>query len=221
MSCRSAIWCCYWYTVPPGLTIYLPSGVCPQLGEVQKINEISMHVQYAQKSSKWCLKTSKSVQNEVPRGTWSHQNNENVEKVKSNENTCIYNTFERLGHQNSREFPFKNHQTTWLQSKCDFELFKSEKIWKSDVEGSPMGDPTFSKNNWKSILVPSEWTLAPNDHQNNEKVMSQDPECLKNGPPRPRKINKSVKQNKWNLLEKMYAIPAFLNDLSCKSFKSI
>ena len=40
------------------------------------------------------------------------KNNENAEKVKSNENTCIYNTFERLGHQNSREFPFKNHQKT-------------------------------------------------------------------------------------------------------------
>ena len=108
--------------------------------------EISMNFQYTNKSPKWGPKTSKSVQNEGPRGTWSHQNNENVEKVKSNENTCICNTFERLGHQNSREFPFKNHQKTWLQSKCDFELFKSEKIWKSDAEGSPMGDPKSIKN---------------------------------------------------------------------------
>ena len=165
-----------------------------------------MHIQYTKKSQKWCPKTSQGHQNEVPRGTWSHQNNENVEKVKSNENTRIYHTFERLGHQNSREFPFKNHQKTWLQSKCDFELFKSEKIWKSDAEGSPMGDPKSIKNHKKSILVPSEWTLAPNDHQNSEKVVSQDPECLKNGLPRPRKINKSVKQNEWNLLEKNYAI---------------
>ena len=150
----SGIWCpagqqsgdCWWYTVPPGWTIYLPPGPCSQLWVALKINQISMHVQYTQKSSKWCLKTSKSVQNEVPRGTWSHQNNENVEKVKSNENTSICNTFERLGHQNSREFPFKNHQKTWLQSKCDFELFKSEKIWKSDAEGSPMGDPKSIKN---------------------------------------------------------------------------
>ena len=133
-------------TVRPGVTIYLPPGGSPQFWVVLEINKISMNVQYTKKSLKWCPKTSKSVQNEVPRGTWSHQNNENVEKVKFNENTCIYNTFERLGHQNSREFPFKNHQKTWLQSKCDFELFKSEKIWKSDADGSPVGDPKSIKN---------------------------------------------------------------------------
>ena len=65
-----------------------------------------------------------------------------------------------------------------------------------------MGDPKSIKNHWKSILVPSECILAPNGHQNNEKVVSQDPECLKNGPPRPQKINKSVKPNKWNLLNR-------------------
>ena len=70
------------------------------------------------------------------------------------------------------------------------------KYEKNDAEGSPMGDPKSIKNQQNSILVPSEWTLAPNDHQNSEKVVSQDPECLKNGLPRPRKINKSVKQNK-------------------------
>ena len=147
--------------------------------------------------------------NEVPRGTQSHQNNGNSEKVKSNENINIYYTFEGLRHQNSPEFPFKNQQNTWLQSKWDFGLFKSEKIWKSDPEGSPMGDPKSIKNHWKSILAPSGCTLAPNDHQHTEKVVSQDPECLKNGTPRPQKINKSVKQNKWNLLGKIYAIANF------------
>ena len=181
-----------------------------------------MHIQYPTRSAKWGLKTLKSVQNEVPRGTWSHQNNENVEKVKSNENTGIYNTFERLGHENSRDFLVKNHQKAWLQSKCDFELLKSEKIWKSDAEGSPMGDPKSIKNHWKSILVPSEWTLAPTDPQNNEKVVSRDPECLRNGLPRPRKINKSerkptgpnwqlLKQNDSNLLGKMFLITQFSN----------
>ena len=173
-----------------------------------------MHIQYTRKSQKWSPKTSQSHQNEVPRGTQSRQNNENSEKVKSNENINIYNTLEGLGHQNSPEFPCRNQQKTWLQSKCDFGLFKSEKIWKSDPERSPVGDPKSTPNCWKSILVPSECTFAPNDHPNNEKVVSQDPECLKTGPPRPRKINKSVKQNKWNLLEKMYAIPAFLNDFN-------
>ena len=47
-----------------------------------------------------------------PRERKNHQNNKNVEKVKSNENIRIYHAFERLGHQNSREFPFKNHQKT-------------------------------------------------------------------------------------------------------------
>ena len=168
-----------------------------------------MHIQHTRKSQKWSPKTSQSHQNEVPRGSQSRQNNENSEKVKSNENISIYYTFEGLGHQNSPEFPYRNQQKTWLQSKCDFGLFKSEKIWKSDPERSPMGDPKSTPNCWKSILVPSECTFAPNDHPNNEKVVSQDPECLKTGPPGPRKINRSVKQNQWNLLEKMYAIPAF------------
>ena len=66
--------------------------------------------------------------------------------MKSNENIDMYNTCEGLGHQNSREFPFKNQQKTWLQSKCDFGLLKSEKIWKSDPEWSPMGDPKSIKN---------------------------------------------------------------------------
>ena len=94
----------------PGAPICPPAPRFTQLGVVLKINEISMNFQYTNKSPKWSPKTSQSVQNDVPRGTGSHQNNENVEKVKSNENTSIYNAFERLGHQNSREFPFKNHQ---------------------------------------------------------------------------------------------------------------
>ena len=163
-------------------------------------------------------KITKMVSQDFPKspkwGPKRYPKSSKSEKVKSNENINIYYIFEGLGHQNSPEFPCRNQQKTWLQSKCDFGLFKSEKIWKSDPERSPMGDPKSTPNCWKSILVPSECTFAPNDHPNNEKVVSQDPECLKTGPPRPRKINKSVKQNKWNLLEKMYAIPAFFNDFN-------
>ena len=129
--------------LPPSTPVHSTWGVS---AETLKINEISIHIQYTRKSQKWCPKTSQGHQNEVPRGPRSHQNNENVEKVKSNENHSIYYTFERLGHQNSREFLFKNHQKTWLQSRCDFELYKSEKIWKNDAEGSPMGDPKSIKN---------------------------------------------------------------------------
>ena len=96
----------------PGAPIYHPPGPCSQLWVALKIIEISIHIQYTRKSQKWCPKTSQGHQNEVPRGPRSHQNNENVEKVKSNENHSIYYTFERLGHQNSREFLFKNHQKT-------------------------------------------------------------------------------------------------------------
>ena len=92
--------------------IYLPPAVVSQLGVVQKISEISMHIQYTRKSQKWSPKTSQSHQNEVPRGTQSRQNNENSEKVKSNENINIYSTCEGLGHQNSQEIPFKNQQKT-------------------------------------------------------------------------------------------------------------
>ena len=69
---------------------------------------------------------------------------------------------------------------------------KSKKMMQKGLQWETQNPSKITK---KSILVPSEWTLAPNDHQNSEKVMSQDPECLKNGLPRPRKINKSVKQN--------------------------
>ena len=134
-----------------------------------------MNFQYTKKSQKWAPRTSQSHQNEVPRGTQSRQNNENSEKVKSNENINIYSTSEGLGHQNSPEFPCRNQQKTWLQSKCDFGLFKSEKIWKSDPERSPMGDPKSTPNCWKSILVPSECILAPNGHQNNEHDWSTNP----------------------------------------------
>ena len=56
-------------TVPPGASIYPPAPRFTQLGVVLKTSEISMHIQYTRKSQKWSPKTSKSVQNEVPRGT--------------------------------------------------------------------------------------------------------------------------------------------------------
>ena len=71
-----------------------------------------MNFQYTKKSPKWSPKTSQSHQNEVPRGLRSRQNNENSEKVKSNENMHIYRTFEWLGHQHSPEFPFESQQKT-------------------------------------------------------------------------------------------------------------
>ena len=48
------------------------------------------------------------VQNEVQTGTWNHQVHEKVKKMKYNENTFIYNTFDRLGHHKSADVPFKN-----------------------------------------------------------------------------------------------------------------
>ena len=56
-------------TVPPGASIYHPPRPCSQLGVVQKINEISINLQYTQKSPNWSPKTSQSVQNEVQTGT--------------------------------------------------------------------------------------------------------------------------------------------------------
>ena len=114
-----------------------------------------MHIQYTRKSQKWCPKTSKSVQNEVPRGTWSHQNNEKVEKVKSHENSSIYCTFERLDHQKPRDFPIKMNQNSCMQSKQAFVHFKSQIIWKSNPKWSPEADPKSIKNHEKSILGPS------------------------------------------------------------------
>ena len=55
-------------TVPPGPTIYHPAPRFPQVGVVQKIDEISINLQYTQKSPNWSPKTSRSVQNEVQIG---------------------------------------------------------------------------------------------------------------------------------------------------------
>ena len=123
--------------------------------------------------------------------------------MQFNENTAIYYAFEGLGHQNF-------HSKINKKRDCNPNVIldcsnqrKSEKVLQKGFQW---------ETHWKFILVPSECTLAPNDHQNTEKVMSQDPECLKHGSPRPPKISKSVKRNEWNLLEKMYAIADFSND---------
>ena len=98
--------------------------------------------------------------NEVPRGTWSHQSNEKVEKVKSHENIGIYNTFERLDHQKSQDFAIKINQNSCMQSKQAFVHFKSQIIWKSDPKWSPERDSKSIKNHEKSILRPSKAPLC-------------------------------------------------------------
>ena len=80
--------------------------------------------------------------------------------MKSNENLSIYYVFERLGHHESANFPIKNHQKSCLQSKHAFWHPKSQKISKSDLKWSPMGDPKSIKNHWKSILAPSRVPLS-------------------------------------------------------------
>ena len=88
-------------------------------GETLKFIEISMPVQQPHKSPNWCPKALQSDQNKLQTGARNHQNQENVKKVKSNENQCIYNVFERLGQQKSMIFPIKSHQKSCLQSKHD------------------------------------------------------------------------------------------------------
>ena len=117
MSCRSAIWYCYWFTVPPGPTIYLPPGVVSQLGVVlvrpwnslkfkaisNTLKIIKLVPQDVQKCPKW-----------GPNRTWNHQIHEKIKKCKSNENTIIYCTFDRLGHHKSADVPFKNRWKSYL-----------------------------------------------------------------------------------------------------------
>ncbi|MEC8568404.1 MAG: hypothetical protein VXY56_09010, partial [Pseudomonadota bacterium] len=67
-------------TVPPGQTIYHQPGLVSQPGVVQKINEISINLQYTQKSPNWSPKTSRSVQNEVQIGAKNHQIHEKIKK---------------------------------------------------------------------------------------------------------------------------------------------
>ena len=180
-----------------------------------------MSVQWPKKSPKWYPKPSKSHQNELQTGSWSHQNCGSPEKVKSHENVCIYHIFKRWGHQKSSDFQFKNHQKECLRSKCDFGHFKSDEISKSDPEWSPMGDPKSMENRWNSTLEHSRSRLSEPLQPVVIKLVlrwcPRTPKCAKNDPPRPRRINKSerkptgtnwqlLKQNESNLLGKMFLI---------------
>ena len=140
-----------------------------------------MNFQYTNKSPKWSPKTSKSVQNEVPRGTWSHQNNEKVEKVKSHENISIYCTFERLDHQKSQDFPIKINQNSCMQSKQAFVHFKSQIIWKSDPKWSPERDSKSIKNHEKSILGPCRAPLCASLLNLITRMLPKDPHMTENG----------------------------------------
>ena len=82
------------------------------------------------------------------------------DRVKSHENISICDTFERLDHQKSQDFPIKIHQNSCMQSKQAFVHFKSQIIWKSDPKWSPEGDPKSIKNHEKSILGPSRAPLC-------------------------------------------------------------
>ena len=117
---------------PHGSTFLPPSGrgrwILVPASQTIEFHEIPRNSQYPQKSSKWCLETSKALQNEVSRAAWNHQNQENIRKVKSNENHAIYDVFERLGHQKSTDFPIKNHSESCLQSKHAFWRLRSHKI---------------------------------------------------------------------------------------------
>ena len=150
-----------------------------------KFIEISMAVQWSKKSPNLCPKASQSDQNEVQTGTWNHQNQEKVEKVKSNENNCFYYVFERLGHQKSEDFPIKNHQDSCLQSEHDFWCLKSHKLRKSDPKVIPTGHPKIIKNPWKSILGHSRALLSAPLHPMITKVVPKwcpkTPKCLQNG----------------------------------------
>ena len=143
-------------------------------GETLKINEISMHIQYTNKSLKLYLKTSQSVQNEAPRGTWSHQNNENVEKVKFHENINIYYTFDWLGHQKSADVLSTNLQKSCLQSKHLFWCFKWREISKSDPTWSPKGDPESTKNPFWDLPGSLCVHLWPTWLQNGAKIVPKD-----------------------------------------------
>ena len=136
-----------------------------------------MIFQYPQKPSKWCLETSKTLQNEVSRGAWKHQNHKNIRKVKSNENHCIYYVFERLGHQKSEIFPIKNHQESRLQSKHAFWCLKSHELWKSDSKVTPTGLPQIIKNRWKSVLGHSRPILSAPLHPTITRMVTK--WCLK------------------------------------------
>ena len=99
------------------------------------------------------------------------------QKMKYNENITIYYTFDRLGHQKSADFPFKNHEETCLQSKHVFCCFKWQNISKSDPKWSPTGDPKSITNHknppWD--LPGSLWVhLWPTWLQNGAKMMSKD-----------------------------------------------
>ena len=82
-----AVWTPWRITLPSTRWMLSTWGVS---GEILKFFQISKKLQCTKKSSKWSPKNHQSVQKEVQTITWHHQNHEQVEKVKSNENSIIY-----------------------------------------------------------------------------------------------------------------------------------
>ena len=155
--------------------------------------------------------------------------------MKSHENINIYHTFERWRHHKSQGFQFKNHHKGCLRSRCDFGHFKSNKISKSDPEWPPMGDPKSITNQSNSILEHSRSHLSEPLHPMVIKIVlkwcPKTPKYSKNGPPRPRRINKSerkptetnwqlLKQNQPNLLGKIFLIAKFSNAFNLANLRN-
>ena len=67
----------------------------------------------------------KSIRKGVKKQLKSHPENEKREKVKSNENHCIYNGFSTSGHQLSTTFPLRN----WIKSHLEIDAG----IWSSQT----------------------------------------------------------------------------------------
>ena len=74
------------------------------------------------KSEKRAPGYPKSIQKGVKKRVGSHPVYEKHEKVKSDENTCIYNGFSTFHHRISTQFPTGNVMKTHLEPNAEIQL---------------------------------------------------------------------------------------------------
>ena len=176
-----------------------------------------MHIQYTDKSPKWSPKTSKSVQNEVPRGTWSHENYEHFEKwnlMKTHVFTILLKGWDIRIHENFHSKIIKKRDCNPNVILNSSKQKEYEKVIQKGLQWETQNPSRITKNQFWSRLsgplhpmitkIVKKWCPKT---QNAWKMVSQDLE---------KSINLWSKINEICLKRIMQILQIFQINLVCK-----
>ena len=184
-----------------------------------------MPVQQPQKSQKWCLKTPKSVQNEVQTATWNHQIQEKVKKAKSNENISIYHIKWEVG---TSEISIISTQKSTIIMPAIQTCFLTLQITENIKKWSKMVSKGTPKIHQKSLKIypgtfqgPSQCICDPLDCKMVPKWCPRTFKWSQNGHPRTLKVNENQQAPTTNYVTKKCILWLVLHWFqSWRSFKS-